>query len=72
MANCTSAKVTRCCATTCAGDLIGSFIQAPIASEWIDGKFITPHDACFDADGNIYVVQCVPKLGRVTKLRKVS
>lgn len=40
--------------------------------QWIDGKFITPHDACFDAEGNIYVAEYVPKLGRVTKLRKVS
>lgn len=41
-------------------------------SQWIDGKFITPHDACFDAAGNIYVAEYVPNLGRVTKLRKVS
>jgi hypothetical protein len=41
-------------------------------SRWIDGKFITPHDACFDAAGNIYVAEYVPKLGRVTKLRKLS
>jgi hypothetical protein len=41
-------------------------------SRWIDGNFITPHDACFDAAGNIYVAEYVPKLGRVTKLRKLS
>ncbi len=41
-------------------------------TQWVDGKFITPHDACFDAAGNIYVAEYVPKLGRVTKLRKVS
>lgn len=35
------------------------------------GKFVHPHDACFDADGNIYVVEWVVG-GRVTKLRKVS
>ncbi len=39
---------------------------------WIDGKFITPHDACFDAQGNIFVAEYVPNLGRVTKLRKTS
>ena len=39
---------------------------------WVDGKFITPHDACFDAEGNIYVAEYVPNLGRVTKLRKVN
>ncbi len=35
------------------------------------GKFIHPHDACFDAEGNIFVAEWVPA-GRVTKLRKVS
>lgn len=40
--------------------------------QWIDGKFITPHDACFDAAGNIFVAEYVPELGRVTKLKKVS
>jgi hypothetical protein len=39
---------------------------------WQTGKFITPHDACFDAHGNIYVAEYVPNLGRVTKLRKVD
>ena len=38
---------------------------------WLPGKFIHPHDACFDKDGNIFVVEWVPT-GRVTKLRKVS
>jgi hypothetical protein len=35
------------------------------------GKFVAPHAASFDADGNIYVVEWV-EVGRVTKLRKVS
>jgi len=35
------------------------------------GKFIAPHAACFDPDGNIYVAEWV-EVGRVTKLRKVS
>jgi len=35
------------------------------------GRFIHPHDACYDNDGNIFVVEWVPT-GRVTKLRKVS
>jgi hypothetical protein len=34
------------------------------------GKFITPHGACFDHAGNIFVVEWV-EIGRVTKLRKV-
>ncbi len=38
---------------------------------WEAGKFIHPHDACFDSQGNIFVVEWVVG-GRVTKLRKVS
>lgn len=41
-------------------------------SRWAAGKFVTPHDACFDAEGNIFVAEYVPKLGRVTKLKRVS
>jgi len=40
-------------------------------SKWRPGKFIHPHDACFDAEGNIFVTEWVAT-GRVTKLRKVS
>ncbi|GMW00728.1 MAG: hypothetical protein AMXMBFR84_18650 [Candidatus Hydrogenedentota bacterium] len=35
------------------------------------GKFISPHGACFDKAGNIFVAEWIPD-GRVTKLRKVS
>ncbi len=35
------------------------------------GKFICPHGACFDHEGNIFVVEWV-EVGRVTKLRHVS
>lgn len=38
---------------------------------WQPGKFVHPHDACFDADGNIFVTEWVVG-GRVTKLTKVS
>ncbi len=34
------------------------------------GKFVCPHGACFDRDGNIFVVEWV-EVGRVSKLRKV-
>jgi len=34
------------------------------------GKFVCPHGACFDREGNIYVVEWV-EVGRVTKLKKV-
>ncbi len=40
------------------------------ASKWLDGKFVHPHDACFDRDGNIFVAEWVAT-GRVTKLEKV-
>lgn len=40
-------------------------------STWLPGKFIHPHDACFDAKGNIFVAEWVDT-GRVTKLRKLS
>ena len=36
---------------------------------WRDGRFIHPHDACFDAEGNIFVAEWVHP-GRITKLRK--
>ena len=39
-------------------------------AEFIAGKFIAPHSACFDADGNIFVVEWV-EVGRVTRLRRV-
>ncbi len=38
--------------------------------QFIPGQFICPHGACFDRDGNIFVVEWV-EVGRVTKLRKV-
>lgn len=34
------------------------------------GKFVCPHGACFDHDGNIYVVEWV-EVGRVSRLKKV-
>jgi hypothetical protein len=36
-----------------------------------EGKFLHPHDACFDAEGNIFVCEWV-STGRVTKMRKLS
>ncbi len=38
---------------------------------WPEGKFIHPHDACFDKDGNIFVAEWVAT-GRVSFLRHVS
>jgi hypothetical protein len=41
-----------------------------LPNEWPAGRFIHPHDACFDKDGNIFVVDWV-STGRVTFLKKV-
>ena len=38
---------------------------------FIPGQFICPHGACFDHDGNIFVVEWV-EVGRVTRLRRVA
>ena len=38
---------------------------------WQEGRFIHPHDACFDRDGNIFVTEWVAT-GRVSFLRRVS
>ena len=35
------------------------------------GRFVHPHDACFDKAGNIFVVEWVPT-GRVTKLKPLA
>lgn len=40
-------------------------------SEWVEGKFVHPHDACFDRAGNLFVVEWV-QTGRVSFLRRVS
>ncbi|MEO1997027.1 MAG: peptidase, partial [Planctomycetaceae bacterium] len=37
---------------------------------WRPGRFVHPHDACFDDNGNIFVAEWVTN-GRVTKLRKL-
>ena len=39
--------------------------------KFVPGKFVCPHGACFDHDGNIFVVEWV-EVGRVTKLRRIA
>lgn len=51
--------------------LADNFQMRSQPDRWENGKFIHPHDACFDRDGNIFVAEWV-LTGRVTKLRKVS
>ena len=38
---------------------------------WAAGRFVHPHDACFDSRGNIFVAEWVAT-GRVSKLKKLS
>lgn len=38
---------------------------------WREGEFIHPHDACFTADGSIFVAEWVAT-GRITKLERIS
>ena len=41
------------------------------SKKWLPGKFIHPHDACFDKDGNIFVAEWV-STGRVSRLRRLN
>jgi hypothetical protein len=43
--------------------------QAP--GTFVSGRFVCPHSACFDHEGNIFVVEWVES-GRVTKLRRLA
>ena len=45
--------------------------RSETAEGWVSGKFLHPHDACFDPAGNIYVAEWV-HTGRITKLRMLS
>lgn len=45
----------------------GSFTIRTDPKKWQEGKFVHPHDACFDLLGNIYVAEWVSS-GRITKL----
>ncbi|MGB0580785.1 MAG: peptidase [Limisphaerales bacterium] len=40
-------------------------------ARWESGRFIHPHDACFDHDGNLYVAEWVA-IGRISFLRHVG
>lgn len=39
--------------------------------QWHDGRFVHPHDACFDHEGNLFVAEWVGT-GRVSKLKWLS
>ena len=38
--------------------------------EFLPGRFVCPHGACFDAEGNVFVAEWV-EVGRLTFLKKV-
>ena len=38
---------------------------------WNAGKFVHPHDACFDPQGNIFVAEWVSS-GRISKLSRLA
>ena len=51
--------------------LADGFKMRKTPSMWENGRFVHPHDACFDKDGNIYVAEWVAT-GRVSFLKKVD
>jgi hypothetical protein len=48
-----------------------STVRNQAAGTFVPGRFVCPHGACFDHDGNIFVVEWVES-GRVTKLRHIA
>ncbi|MFT5525439.1 MAG: hypothetical protein ACI9G1_004102 [Pirellulaceae bacterium] len=51
--------------------LADNFAMRSQPARWENGRFIHPHDACFDHSGNIYVAEWVAT-GRVNFLRRVG
>ena len=39
--------------------------------KWLDGRFVHPHDACFGANGDIFVAEWVAT-GRISKLKRLG
>jgi hypothetical protein len=48
-----------------------STVRNQAAGTFVPGRFVCPHGACFDHEGNIFVVEWV-EAGRVTKLRRLA
>ena len=40
-------------------------------ADWMDGQFISPHSACWDSKGDLYVMDWLA-LGRISKLRRLT
>jgi hypothetical protein len=51
--------------------LADNFAMRRQPERWQAGKFVHPHDACFDHDGNIYLAEWVA-IGRVSFLKHVG
>jgi hypothetical protein len=51
--------------------LANNFAMRRHPDKWQAGRFIHPHDACFDRDGNIYLAEWV-SIGRVSFLKHVG
>ncbi len=51
--------------------LADNFAMRRSPDRWQPGRFVHPHDACFDAEGNIIVAEWVPT-GRVSFLKRVG
>ena len=51
--------------------LADNFAMRRQPERWQAGKFVHPHDACFDHDGNIYVAEWVAT-GRVSFLKHIG
>lgn len=48
-----------------------STVRNQPSGTFVPGRFVCPHGACFDHQGNIFVVEWVES-GRVTKLRRIT
>ncbi len=51
--------------------LANNFAMRSNPDKWQAGRFVHPHDACFDHDGNIFVAEWVAT-GRITKLERLG
>ncbi len=51
--------------------LSNNFAMRKNPAQWTAGRFVHPHDACFDHDGNIYLAEWVA-IGRVSLLKHVG
>ncbi len=52
-------------------EVLAGFKMRGQPERWVPGKFVHPHDACFDKDGNIFVAEWV-NTGRVSFLKKIT